>query len=320
MRTRLIFYTAGSAILAIFLLFLWHHAPLKTSRGQPHTDNHAIENIKQQKSQPIPAQNHDPSEWEHRLAARGGASDLESISQTFKDSGNCLRYFVALHEVRAIQGDDRLNDLSKETLKTVDSMDESLKQSLSVLEKTKALCAGANQELVARTFMTSVLDAAIKGDADAQSCFVVTGAVIPSPEAMLSGKYTRYLETRYLQHANKFTKLALERADPYVAKKIVLQFTTSPSSQPSLQDNPTRLDPALILRAARLASLRALPEQRQSLEDSLSEFERLKLIPDNEIRRANDWAETIYAREFYDKPKLDLNSFGSCSSLQETSP
>lgn len=168
-----------------------------------------------------------------------------------------------------------------ESLKTVDGMDESLKQSLSVLEKTKALCAGANQT-VARTFMTSVLDAAIKGDADAQSCFVVTGAVIPSPEAMLSGKYAIFGNSA-VAACKSILKLALERADPYVAKKIILQFTTSPSSQPSLQDNPTRLDPTLILRAARLASLRAPPEQRQSLEDSLSEFEKLKLIPDNEM-------------------------------------
>lgn len=319
MKSLRIYIISGLAFVSLSTLFIREVGfPHKANQPTPANETHQKPPKSINPAHSLPST--DSSEWSRRLAARGNASDLKSTIEIFKESGNCLQYFVALHEIAAAQGNDHLNSVPQAATPASGRIYPNLQRASSVLAQTKTFCSGSDEESVARVYMSSLLNAALLGDADAQSCFIITGAAIPSPKVMLSGRYTQYLESRYIEHSAVFTQSALERADPYVAENAIYKYIESPSLHPSARDNLPLPNPYLTFRAARLASLRALPEQSVSLQKSLTTFEKLDLLTDDEIASADEWAQATYARDYSNAPKLDLNRFTPCHSLKETTP
>ena len=261
----------------------------------------------------------DGSEWADRHAAREDADVVESVTRSFKETSDCLRYHAARRELNAVLSDERLGDLSRETLATLERLDVTSRRQLSVVRQMEALCYGSNEDALALEYIESILKAALSGDADAESCFVISN-VSPSRKVSASAEWMNSLMERYVKYAPTFTTNALERGDPYVAANALYRYVASPMFHPSVLDTMEKADPQLTRRMARLAALRALPEQRARLEYGLAEFDKLNILAEADIARADDWARTAYEQEFSDQPPIDLDSQAPCYSSPELAP
>lgn len=253
----------------------------------------------------------DASEGVRRQKTQKNANDVESLARAFKEANDCLLYHVARHELNIILTDDRLQDLSNETLKTLENIDAASSRYLSIARQTEAFCMGSNQEALADVYIDSILKAALLGDPDAESCFVIGNV---SPLEKTTAESLEFLENRYLKYAPVFTRKALERADPYVAENALYRYIRFPIVHPSRLDNLQKADPFLTWRAARLASLRALPEQRVRLESGLALFKEQNLLRPDDIKRADAWARAVYEQEFAGQPPINLDSHVPCYS------
>ena len=249
--------------------------------------------------------------------ARGDSLGVIESARIFKEASDCLLYHSALHELSAFRDDDRLDDLSSATLATLQGIDATSNRYLSIVRETERRCAGSDREALARVYEDAILRAALLGDPDAQSCFVI-GPL--SPVRINSDESLAYFEKRYVKHAPEFTRRALERGDPRVAANALQRYVASPSLHHTLLDDTPKADPFLTWRMARLASLRALPEQRALLEERLNMFEALGLLQPDEISQADEWARASYEREFADQPQVDLSSQEPCYSSPDLAP
>ncbi len=259
----------------------------------------------------------DTSAWARRHAARKNANDVESVTRTFKEASDCLLYHSARHELKSFLDDERLDDLSKETLATLENIDAASSRYLSIVRQTEAFCSGSDREVLAQVYTDAILKAALMGNPDAESCFVISSI---SPLETTNAASQRFLEDTYLKYAPIFTQNALERGDPYVAGMALYQHIKSYSTHPSRLDDLQRADPYLTWRAARLASLRVLPEQRVRLQDRLALFAEQNLLQSDDIKRADAWARATYEREFAGQPPINLDAQVPCYSSPDLAP
>ena len=247
------------------------------------------------------------------------ANDVESLTRSFKEANDCLLYHAARHELNAILNDERLDDLSKETLATLENVDATSSRYLWIARKTEPFCIGSNQDALAQVYIDALFKAAVLGNPDAESCFVIS-SVSPSRAISASAAWMDMLLDRYLKYAPIFTQNALERGDPYVARRALYRYIESPGVHPSRMDALKKADPYLTWQAARLASLRALPEQRRQLEEDLALFKRQNLLKLSDIERADKWARETYEREYAGQPLINLDSHAPCYSSPDLAP
>ncbi len=260
----------------------------------------------------------DSSEWARHQIAGKGNSDIESVVRTFKEANDCLHYHVARNEINSMLNDKRLDDLSDETLATLEDIDAISSKRLSVVRKLEAFCSGSDREALVDAYTDAILEAALRGNPDAQSCFVI-GSVFPQ-DKMKSASSAEALVRRYVKYAPIFTKNALESDDPHVAAKALRKYVATPSWHPSELDEIPKAEPYLTWRVARLASLRALPDQRARLEYDLAEFRKQNILSTDEIKRADASAMAAYERNFSRQPPIDVDSLTSCYSSPDLAP
>lgn len=292
-------------------LWRWEHHRVSPSSSSLHEVVDAA-----QKQQATKA---DSSEWARRLSARKGGDDLESATRTFKEASDCLLYYAALREIDSYVNDERLDDLSNRTLASLENIDATSRRYLSIARQTEALCIGSDRTALLKEYINAILKAALLGSPDAESCFVISNPA-PVDGREVSADLMHSLEKRYAKYAPLFTKNALERGDPYVAGSALYRYIASPPVHPSLLDDVPKADPYMTWRAARLASLRATPEQRKRLEGDLAMFEEQHLLGPEEIQRADAWARATYERDFSGQPPLDLDAQAPCYSSPELAP
>lgn len=259
----------------------------------------------------------DTSEWARRYAIRSNVNDVESVTRTFKEANDCLLYHVARDELNAILNDERLDDLSNETLATLENVDATSSRYLSIARQTEALCIGSDRDALTQVYTDANLKAALQGNPDAESCFVTSVTPLLGSTPVASSKS---FEDRYLNYAPIFMQNALERGDPYVAARALYLYVASSGGHPSRLDDLQKADPYLTWQAARLASLRALPEQRARLETRLTLFEEQNLLQPGDIKRADAWARATYEREFAGQPSINLDSNPACYSSSDLAP
>lgn len=258
------------------------------------------------------------SEWGRRWAEARDRKDLDSVVRSFKEANDCLAYHVSLREVDSILHDKEWEDLSRETQATLEDMDASSARNISVVRRLEGFCKGSDQSQLADAFSNTVFNAALQGSPDAEACFVLLG---PSPWQVSGLAPSGALELdRYLKHAPAFTQRALERGDPQVAVAALYRYVASTPVHPSPTDDLPKADPSLTWRMARLASLRALPEQRVRIEHYLSELSTKGILSSSEINKANAWAEERYQREFAGKPAINVDSPVQCYSSPDLAP
>lgn len=253
----------------------------------------------------------------HREATRGHG-DSGSTVLTFKQATDCLAYHEAVSEVRSMLEDERLEDLSDETLETLRAMDTASARNVSLVERLEAFCKGSDRDQLARVFSNAVFDAALKGDPDAQACFLLMG---PSPWQGSGPIPAAAAEIgRYSQHAPEFTQKALQRADPRVAVRALHSYVKSPTGHASWTDGLPKPDPVLTWRGARLASLRARPDQRAVIELQLSAFGTTGVLSPSDIQSADRWAQGTFEREFRGEDAINVDSPVPCYSSQDLAP
>jgi hypothetical protein len=263
----------------------------------------------------------DTSEWARRYAARKNVVDVESVTRTFKEAVDCLAYHSARRGLRSVLNDERLDDLSKDTLVTLQGIDADLSRGLSFVRQTEAFCIGSNPDTLEQVYVDAIFTAALMGNPDAQSCFVINQESAPWESASRSAAWAAFLENRYLKYAPVFMQSALERGDPYVAKTALYQYIAGPPVDfPSTLEKMSKADPYLVWRVARLASLRSLPEQRKFLENGLALFKEQNLLQPDDIKRADDWANATYERDFAGQPPINLDSSPQCYSSPDLAP
>lgn len=259
----------------------------------------------------------DSSEWARRLTRWESTDDVELVTRTFKEANDCLLYHSARHELNAVLNDERLSDLSNETLATLENLDTTSSRYLSIVRQTEDFCIGSNRQALAQVYANAILKAALLDSADAKNCFVTSNV---SPLETTAAVSHAFYENRYLKYAPSFTKSALERLDPYVAEHVLNRYIASPGVHPSRLDDMQKADPYLTWQMARLASLRALPEQRIRLEEKLALFEGQNLLDVDDIKRADAWAEATYEREFAGQEPVDLDKHVPCYSAPDLAP
>ncbi len=260
----------------------------------------------------------DPSEWARRWAQTRDRKDLDSVVRSFKEANDCLAYHVSLREVDSILHDKEWDDLSRETQATLENMDASSARNVSVVRRLEKFCKGSDQRQLAEAFSSAIFNAALQGSPDAEACFVLVG---PSPwQVPESGPSGKLEMDRYLKYAPAFSQRALERGDPRVAVTALYRYVASTPVHPSAIDDLPKSDPSLTWRVARLASLRALPEQRERIEFYLSEFGKKEVVSPSEITKADAWAAETYQREFSGQPSIDVDSPVQCYSSPDLAP
>lgn len=259
-----------------------------------------------------------PSERARHREATRGSGDLDSTVLTFKQATDCLAYHEAVSEVRSLLKDERLEDLSNETLETLRAMDTASARNVSLVERLEQFCKGSDKSQLARVFSNAVFDAALKGNPDAQACFLLMG---PSPwqgSGPISGGTAEI--RRHSQYAPEFTQKALQRADPRVAVRALHSYVASPTGHASWTDGLPMPDPVLTWRGARLASLRALPDQRAVIELQLSTFGKTGVLSPSDIQSADRWARGTFEREFRGEDAINVDSAVPCYSSQDLAP
>lgn len=259
----------------------------------------------------------DTSLWAQKLATTRGNQDLDSIVASFKDANDCLLYHGARREVDSILGDEQWNDLANLTPETLKNMDSSSERSVRIVQQLGALCNGSDERQLISVAREAVLTAALKGSPVAEACFVLFGPAswqgpgYPVMEPMVDS---------YMQYATEFTNKALENGDPIVAPRALHRYIASPPLHPSEIDDLPKADPALTWRAARLASLRAQPQQRAVLERDLAEFAKQRLLSASDIARADSWAKETFDRQFSGQAPIDLDFPTQCYSSPGLAP
>lgn len=248
-----------------------------------------------------------------RISAWRAARDLSSVSKAFQESRRCVLYHAALREIGSELNDERIDDLSGETLATLESMDSTSRWYLAILNQTKSLCAGSNERETANVYSDILLKAALMGDEGAETCFVLMGEQIVS-ESERTAESLAARQGRYMEYAPPLTQKALERADPYVAAQALYRYIASPPVHPSRLDELPKANPYLTWQGARLASLIATPQQRERLEGDLEAFRKQEHLPADAITKADESAKAIYQRDYADKPVIDLDAPAPCYS------
>lgn len=306
--------SAVTATLLIIVIIYWqrgeYHSNSTTPQSKWPPPNHQV-----QMRNPTAT---DHSEWALRLKSRDSANDLESITTTFKEAKECLLYHTALNEIISDLNDNRLDDLSNETLESLKHIDATSEKYLLLFRRTQSLCADSDQKTVATVYTNSVIKAALMGSKDAETCFVISN---PNPTRNnISAKEEEILNERYLRYAPTFARNALERGDPYVAVKSLYQYIASPSTHHSGMDTLPLADPYLTWRAARLASFRVTPEQRTRIEGDLTTFEKKHLLQQSDIKQADEWAKNTFYRYFSKTPPIDIDSHAPCYTSPDLAP
>lgn len=260
----------------------------------------------------------DSSEWARVRAETRGNKDLDSIVRAFKLATDCLAFHDAVDEVNSLLKDESLGDLSTETLATLQRMDASSSRNVSLVQRLDGLCKGSDKNQLVHAFSDAVFEAAMKGNAEAQTCFLLMGPSpwqgsrsIPAEESEV-GRYTTY--------APGFTQKALERADPRIGVKVLASYVESSQGHASLNDRSPQPDPALTWRAARLASLRALPEQRSIIAYRLAAFRDAGGLSSLAVKQADDWAKEVFDREYAGQSPIDVDSPVECYSSPDLAP
>jgi hypothetical protein len=252
----------------------------------------------------------DTSEWARRLAARGDRRDLDAVIETFQESMQCQHYYAALEMLQAVIADPRKEDLSTLSLNELAEMDDTATLEQAVIDRTRALCEGSDRAAVERAYHLAMLDAALRGDPDAQTCFLRDGGSTPNWNAQ---EY-QLMGTRYAEVRRSFTEAGLGRTDPYVGYRELSRYLRATGPDP-LPPSPLEPLPDIVRlwEVARLASLRAPPELRLRVENMLGSVAERELISPEDIARADAWAQATWKKEFADQPPFDFGRYGACS-------
>lgn len=262
----------------------------------------------------------DSSEWSRRWTVTGSKKDLDSVVATFKEANDCLVYHTVLGDVRDMLSDEQWNNLSSLTPEALKRMDASSARSALVVQRMKDFCDGSDQKRLAAAFNSALFEAALQGNHDAEACFVLAGPTPWDTPGVNSSAESESQLNRYLKYAPAFSQKALERADPRVAARALFRYVASPPVHPSPIDDLAKDDPLLTRRAARLASLRAIPEQRARLESYLSDFEKKEILSPAEIADADRWAAEAFRRDFSGQAPINVDSPVQCYASADLAP
>lgn len=246
------------------------------------------------------------------------SDDLDSLVLAFKQANDCLAYHAAMSEMRSMLEDERLEDLSNETMETLRAMDAESARYALLVERLEGFCKGSDKRQLAQVYSDAVLDAALKGNPDAQACFLLMG---PSPWQE-SGPITQVpakIELHF-RHTPDFTQQALQRADPRVSVQALHRYVDTPSGHASWTDGLPMPDPVLTWRGARLASLRARPDQRPPIEFMLSLFGKTGVLSPADIQSSDRWAQNTFERQFRGAVAINVDSPVPCYSSQDLAP
>lgn len=253
----------------------------------------------------------DTSEWARRLAARGDRRDLDAVIETFQESMQCQHYYAALKMLQVAVNDPRKKNLSTLSLNELAEMDDTATLEQAVIDRTRALCEGSDRAAVERAYLYAMLDAALRGDPDAQTCFLRDGSLIRN---WSSQEYWRLIGPQYYEYRKSFIHAGMDRADPWVGFWELSRYlrATGPDPLPMTSSEPVP-DIIRIWEVARLASLRAPPYLRSMTEDMLNSVAERALISPEDIARADAWAQATWEKEFSDQPPFDFDRYGACS-------
>ena len=253
----------------------------------------------------------DTSEWARRLAARGDRRDLDAVIETFQESMQCHHYHDSVELLQVSINDPRKKDLSTLSLRELAEMDNTAMLEQAVIDRARTLCEGSDRAAVERAYHLAMLDAALRGDPDAQTCFLRDGS---DTRNWSSQEFQQSVAPRYSEYVGLFTEACMERADPWVGLSILNEYwTISPFATPIANRLVPLPDIVRTWQVARLASLRAPPELRATIEGRLSDIAERALIAPEDIERADAWAQATWEKEFSDEPPFDFDRYGACS-------
>ncbi len=253
----------------------------------------------------------DTSEWARRFAARGDRRDLEAVIETFQESMQCHHYHDAVAYLQVISENPRNKDLGKLNLRDLEELNQDMARRQAIIDRASALCKGSDRIAVNRAYQRAMLDAALRGDPNAQTCFLKDGGDTRYWDPQEYQQLVGYSDTDL---NSLFTKAGLERADPYVGYLEISRYMRAIGLEP-LPTTPSEPSPDIVRvwEVARLASLRAPPYLRSMTEDMLNSVAERALISPEDIERADAWAQATWEKEFADEPPFDFGRYGACS-------
>lgn len=275
-----------------------------------------------QQTSTAPEASHVPSDtrmsgWEQTVASARGKQDASTLEDLFERAHDCLLYARAKDRVDELLVDERWRDLSDITPERLQALDRSSAKAVRVVQELGDYCHGSDPAQLARASSDALFAAALQGSAVAESCYFSMG---PSAWGVPRTPQEKQAELeRYLRFAPDFRQRSLERRDTLLVTRSLFEYTGTPMDASPLSAL-RKADPYLLWRSARLASLRALPEQRVSVEAQLERLGNMGLLSPQQIAVADRWATDIYQREYSREAPVDIDSDAKCFASHDLVP
>lgn len=268
-----------------------------------------------------PSANNAPSAgksgWDETFASARGKQDARSLETLFKRANDCLLYARAKDRVDELLVDERWKNLSDISPERLQRLDTSSAKAIRVVQELGDYCRGSDPAQLAQASSDALFAAAMQGSAVAENCFFSMG---PSAWGVPRTALEKQAEMeRYLKYAPDFRQRSLERGDTLLVNRTLFEYTGT-AMDASPMATLRKADPTLAWRSARLASLRALPDQRTSIEAQLERFRTLGLLSPPQIAAADSWAKDAYQRDYSGKPAQDIDSDAQCFASHELVP
>lgn len=240
---------------------------------------------------PLPAVDVPLKETYADLQARAAAGDAAAATRLSRDLGRCSRLRSMLWKTGSTAGDlvgRKTDGMTDAQLRTYQILLDSMAQHQQELQKTKDLCAGVDDDMLA-ALVPSIAQAAQLGDVDARACYLSRG---PTLDARTLLDRPELLQN-YRGAAASMIDAGLAAGDWRVVDLLASAY--EPGAQ-GLLAGLVGADPVQHFRYLKLYRLGAEPFRAAALDRQLAAA-AANLTP-AQTSDADAWAQATYAATF----------------------
>lgn len=257
----------------------------------------------------MPGVKTDPEQrgWSEVLGKLDGSSNIDEMVHLFKTANDCLLYRQSISEIENISKSDNIQMSEDIPEGVLNEIDVTSSRNAEIIESMHETCRHSDTAELADVSIRTQLRAALLGSSVAQVCYVSLGY---DSWPIGNTQKSKYRED-YLKYAPVFMEDSLQREEPYLIYKAIYSYTqTNMGHDP--EGTAMKIDPVLVWRYARLASIRANEDDRKILEGQLEILRNMNIISAGDISRQDSIALNIYSSKYSSHPRIGLDYPSIC--------
>lgn len=245
--------------------------------------------------------------WSEILRELDGSSNIDEMVHLFKTANDCLLYRQSISEIENISKSDNIQMSEGISEGVLNEIDATSSRNAEIIESMHETCRNSDTAELADVSIRTQLRAALLGSSVAQVCYVSLGY---DSWPIGNTQKSKYRED-YLKYAPVFMEGSLKREEPYLIYKAIYSYTQTNMGHEA-EGVIEKIDPVLVWRYARLASIRANEGDRKILEGQLEILKDMNIINASDIRRQDSIALNIYSSKYSSHPRIVLDYPSLC--------